>query len=131
MLPRRELHKRAERFPGVAFDLRAKPREPAIGDRILQPRVPTIRAIAVVALDLDDRADEREQVRRVAEAERFAEARKRLRLAMGRAESAADVEIVPEQHVHVAEHRYDSEIVREDIDRVVAGDRNRNLKLAR
>ena len=131
VIPRRQSAEGLHRFSRIAFHLRAKPLETTVRDQVLHTRVPAIHAVAVIALNLHDRAHERQQVGGFDETKFVRQARERRGLAMRHPESAANVEVVAEQNVDVAVDGNDPDIVRVNVHRIVAGHGRRDLEFPR
>src|SRR5207244_10937742 len=78
----------AELDPAPTLDLGAEGIEPAVLDRVFEPCVLALRAVAPVALHGDNRLGHRNRVLRPAEADNIGGARIGLGLAMGHAHAA-------------------------------------------
>ena len=112
---------------GQAF---ARPILAALGDHIFEPGVSAIAAVAPVAMQPHHRRDGVEQVVGFDKGDRSRHARIGLRLVVGHAVTAAQEEIVAGELV-LREQGDDAEIVGQDIDGVVLGDRETDLELPR
>ena len=120
-----------ELHAGAALDLGAEGIEAAILDRVLEPRVLAVGAVAPVALHGDDRFGDRHRIFGRAEAHDIGGARISVRLAMGHAHAAADRDVPAGDVAVVVEDGDEAEIVREHVDVVRRRHRHHDLEFAR
>ena len=79
--------------PATSSTCVAEPVDAAVVDEVLEPGVPAVGAVAVVALDDDHALGDAQQVVRLHEAKRVGQAREGLGLAVGPAQAAAHVDV--------------------------------------
>ena len=89
-----------------------------------------VAAVAVIAMQFDDRRRGVEQIAGLDKGNRGGEARVGLRVVVGHAMAATEQEIVAGEPPSLPQ-RHDREIVGQDVDRVVLGNREPDLELAR
>src|SRR5690606_7623270 len=101
----------------------------AIVDRVLEPRVHAVAAVAEIALDPDDVLRDRNHVLRLAVSDRRREPRIRLWVTVRHAEPAADRDVVPDDLVALG-NRDEAEVLPEDVDVVQRRHDEADLELA-
>src|ERR1700693_5102463 len=99
-----------------SLDLRSKYVQPAIVNRIFEPRMAAVAAVAPVPLDGNDRLGDRHGIFGVAEADHVAEARIGPDIAMRHAHTAADRDVPAGDLACLVGDRYEAEIVRQNVD---------------
>ena len=124
-LCRRELDARA------LLDLGAERIEPAVLDRVFEPRVLAVRAVAPVALHGDHRLGDLHRIFGAAEAHDVGGARIGVGLAVGHAHAAADGHVPAGDVAGLVRDRDEAEVVREDVDVVRRRHRDHDLEFAR
>jgi len=90
-----------------------------------------IDAVAVIALNDDDRAGRGQQLVRSHERELVGQTRKGGDLTVRHAEPTADGQVVSEQRSVAIDERHDAQIVRVQIYRIIARRRHRDFELSR
>ena len=119
-----------EREAGAPLHLADEPFEATGVDRVLQPRVLAIAAIAEIALRGHDRFGHREQLLGRHEADHITEARIGSGLAVGGAEAAAYADIEAAQFFAFDDGN-ESQILRKHVDVIARRNRDPALELAR
>jgi len=127
---RQHLAARLEVFAEIFREAFAGPVFAVLGDDVFEPCVPAVAAVAVIAVQPHHRCRCLEQIPRFNEGDRGGEPRVGLRVVVGHPVAAAEQEIVPGEVLSV-EQRDDREIVGQDVDRVVFGDREADLEFSR
>jgi len=101
-----------------------------VGDRVLEACVPAVAAIAVVALRCNDRRGNRKQRLRAQKSSNLGEPRIGRRIAVGRAESAAERQVETGERTLLGDCD-EPEVVGVYVDVVRRRHRDRRLELAR
>src|SRR5438132_14320690 len=113
-----------------ALDLVTEPVEAAVGDRVLQPGVAAIGAIAIVALDRDHLSRHLDYMLRFYECERLRDGDERIRFVVCPAQATADKRVEAADGPVIATHGDEGQVVCIDVDAVVALDGDRRLELS-
>ena len=121
---------RPERFAEIFREALARPFFAVLGDDVFEAGMTTVAAIAMIAVQPHHRCGRFEKILRLDEGDRGGEPRIGLRIVVGHPVTAAEQEIVAGEVVPI-EQRHDREVVGQDIDRVVLGDRETDLEFAR
>ena len=126
----RHLAARFERLAEIFGEPLAGPLLPVLGDHVFEACMPPIATVAMVAVKAHDGRSSLEQILRLDKSDRGREPWVGLRVVVGHPVPAAEQEIVADQPVAL-EQRDDCQIVGQHVDRVVLGDREADLELAR
>jgi hypothetical protein len=121
---------RRERLAEIGFELRLGPGLALLGDDVFEPRMLAVGAVAVLAVEADDGAHGGDEILGRDEGDRRRQARIGLRLVVGHAEAAAEIEVVAGEPLAL-ERGEDAEIVGQHVDRVVLGNGEADLELPR
>ena len=108
-----------------------EPVEPVVGDRVFEAGVAPVCAVAEIALDGHHLACDADDLIRLYEAQRLRHGDKRLRLVVSPAQAASDQHVEPAHRPVRRPHGHDGQVVRVDVDAVVAFERDCRLELAR
>src|SRR6185312_3374660 len=120
-----------QRLAGALGNLGAESVGAVIVERVFEPRVLAVGAIAPVALDGADRFSDGEQILRSAKAEHVADTRIGFRLAVGHAHAAADRNVPALDDILLADDGDKAEVLREHVDVVRRRNGEADLELPR
>ena len=119
-----------ERLAEILRQPLARPLLAALGDEVFETRVAAVGAVGVIAVERHHGGRGGEQILGRDEGDRRRKPRIGLRLVVRHAVPAAEQEVVPGQPLAV-EQCHDRQVVGQDVDRVVVGDREADLEFAR
>jgi hypothetical protein len=123
-----------ERLSQIFRQALARPLLAALGDDVFEPRVPPVAAVTPIAMQAHHGCRRIEQMAGLDKGDLRREPGIGLRLVVGHAVTAAEQEVVPRETLFARaalEQRDNREIVGQDIDRVVLGDRETEFEFAR